>query len=141
MNITTLSQRIKKKELSLLDLVNESLTKIAEENPKNNSFITIAEEESVLAAQQLEKEVMSGKVRGPLHGIPIAAKDLIYTKNIRTTMGSKVYENFIPTVDATVIQKLKQAGAIIIGKTNTHEFAYGPIGIDHILKHAKTHTI
>lgn len=128
MNITELSTLIEKRELSPVDLVKESLEKIFEENKKNNSFITISDEEALQAARMLEKELVEGKVRSKLHGIPIAIKDLIYTKDIRTTMGSKVYENFVPEVDATVIKKLKQAGAIIIGKTNTHEFAYGPIG-------------
>ncbi|MFE4354213.1 amidase [Peribacillus butanolivorans] len=128
MDILTASKLIEKRELSPVDLVKKTLEKISEENPKNNSFITVSGEEALVAAKVLEQELMKGKVRGALHGIPIAIKDLIFTKNIRTTMGSKVYENFIPDTDATVIQKLKDAGAIIIGKTNTHEFAYGPIG-------------
>lgn len=128
MDILTTARRIKQKELSPVDLVNQTLEKISEENPKTNAFITVSEVEALQDAKKLEQEVMDGKLRGQLHGIPIAAKDLIFTKNLRTTMGSKVYENFVPDVDATVIQKLKDAGAIIIGKTNTHEFAYGPIG-------------
>jgi len=128
MNITEISSLINKRELSPVDLVKGNLEKIYEENKKNNSFITIADEEALQVARKLEKELVEGKNRSQLHGIPIAIKDLIYTKNIRTTMGSKVYENFVPDVDATVIKKLKEAGAIIIGKTNTHEYAYGPIG-------------
>ena len=128
MDLITTAALIKKRELSPVDLVNENLQKIFAENPKNNSFITIVEDEAIKAAKSLEKEIIAGSIRSPLHGIPIAIKDLIYTKNIRTTMGSKVYENFIPDIDATVVQKLKEAGAIIIGKTNTHEFAYGPTG-------------
>ena len=128
MNVKMLSTLIKNRELSPVELVKENLKKIFEENKKNNSFITISDEEALQAARTLERELVEGKVRSELHGIPIAIKDLIYTKGIRTTMGSKVYENYIPEVDATVIRKLKEAGAIIIGKTNTHEFAYGPIG-------------
>lgn len=128
MNITEISTLINKRELSPVDLVKGNLEKIYEENKKNNSFITISDEEALQVARKLEKELVEGKIRSKLHGIPIAIKDLIYTKNIRTTMGSKVYENFVPDVDATVIKKLKEAGAIIIGKTNTHEYAYGPIG-------------
>lgn len=121
-------QSIRKGEISPLDLVNEALKQIAEKNPDHHAFITVAEKEAIESAKQLEQELLNGKVRGPLHGIPIGIKDLIYTKGIKTTMGSKIYEHFIPSFDATVIEKLKQAGAIIIGKTNTHEFAYGPTG-------------
>ncbi|MBM7716829.1 amidase [Siminovitchia sp. FSL H7-0308] len=128
MDILSISKLMKKKELSPVELVKETLHKIAIENPKCNAFITVAEEESLQTAKKLEQELLSGKIRSPLHGIPIAIKDLIFTKGIRTTMGSKLYEQFIPDTDATVVQKLKDAGAVIIGKTNTHEFAYGPIG-------------
>jgi aspartyl-tRNA(Asn)/glutamyl-tRNA(Gln) amidotransferase subunit A len=128
MDILTTSTLIRNRELSPVDLVKKALEKINEENPKNNAFITVSAEEALRAAKELAREVIDGKIRGNLHGIPIAVKDLFLTKNVRTTMGSKVYENFIPEIDATVIKKLKDAGAIIIGKTNTHEFAYGPIG-------------
>lgn len=128
MDILHLNTCIKKKEISPVDVVKETLEKIYEKNPQTNAFITISEKEALESAKVLEKEMIEGKVRGPLHGIPIAVKDLIYTKGIKTTMGSKIYEHFIPSVDATVVEKLKQAGAIIIGKANTHEFAYGPIG-------------
>ncbi|MBU8915122.1 amidase [Bacillus sp. FJAT-29953] len=128
MDIVSTSILFKNKELSPDDLVKKTLDKISEENPKNNAFITVCEKESLQAARELEKELIAGEIRSPLHGIPIAVKDLIFTKGTRTTMGSKVYEQFVPDVDATVVQKLKDAGAIIIGKTNTHEFAYGPIG-------------
>lgn len=128
MDIVATADKIKNKELSPIDLVNQALRKIKEENPKNNAFITVSADEALQNAKKLEKEAMEGTIRSALHGIPIAIKDLIYTKSIRTTMGSKIYENFIPDVDATVIEKLKAAGAIIIGKVNTHEFAYGPTG-------------
>ncbi|MFC4801321.1 amidase [Neobacillus sp. GCM10023253] len=128
MDILSTSILLKNKEVSPVDLVKNTLEKIAKENPKTNAFITVSEEESLQAAKKLEDEIMAGEIRSPLHGIPIAVKDLIFTKGIRTTMGSKVYEDFVPDADATVVQKLKDAGAIIIGKTNTHEFAYGPIG-------------
>lgn len=128
MDILTTSTLIKERKLSPIELVEKTLEKIFKENSKNNSFITISDGEALQAAKQLELELMEGKVRSRLHGIPIAIKDLIYTKNIRTTMGSKVYKDYVPDLDATVVKKLKDAGAIIIGKTNTHEFAYGPIG-------------
>ena len=128
MNIMDIHQSIKNREKTPLDLVNETLTKINAENSKYHVFITVSEKEAIESAKRLEQELVEGKIRGPLHGIPIAIKDLIYTDGIKTTMGSKMYEHFIPSFDATVIEKLKQAGAIIIGKVNTHEFAYGPTG-------------
>ncbi|WP_231877271.1 amidase [Bhargavaea cecembensis] len=110
------------------ELVTETLETIRKKNPELNAFITVCEEEAVREAEQLTSEWESGTLRGPLHGIPVAVKDLVYTEGIRTTMGSVIYQDFIPPEDATVIEKLKDAGAVIIGKTNTHEFAYGPTG-------------
>jgi aspartyl-tRNA(Asn)/glutamyl-tRNA(Gln) amidotransferase subunit A len=127
-DIVKTARLINKKELSPVELVKKTLHQISIKNPEVNAFITVCENEALEEAKTLEQELLDGKIRGPLHGIPIAAKDLIFTKNIRTTMGSKLYENFVPDRDAAVIERLKGAGAIIIGKTNTHEFAYGPIG-------------
>src|SRR5690606_15975747 len=79
-------------------------------------------------ARLAEEELNQGKYRGPLHGVPIGIKDLIFTKGIKTTMGSEIYAEFIPTENAFVIDQLETAGAIIFGKLNTHQFAYGPTG-------------
>lgn len=128
MDIVTTAKLIRTRELSPLELVKKTLSKITDKNPEVNAFITVCGDEAIESAKTLEQELLDGKLRGQLHGIPIAVKDLIFTKKIRTTMGSKVYEHFVPDVDAAVIERLKAAGAIIIGKTNTHEFAYGPIG-------------
>src|SRR3712207_5780820 len=72
--------------------------------------------------------MLAGEYRGPLHGVPVGVKDLVYTEGVRTTMGSAFFEDYVPDHSATVVSKLEEAGAIIIGKTNTHEFAYGPTG-------------
>src|SRR5699024_5094430 len=120
MDITDISALINKKELSPVDLVQYNLQVIDKKNPDINAFITVDEEGALEQAKILEKEAANGNIRGPLHGIQIAVKDLIFTKDMKTTMGSKMYEEFIPEVDATVIKKLKDAGAIIIGKLNTH---------------------
>ncbi|MCM3088498.1 amidase [Bhargavaea ginsengi] len=119
---------IREREKSPMELVNETLETIWKKNSELNAYITVCEEEAVREAEQLTRQWEAGTLRGPLHGIPIAVKDLVYTKGIRTTMGSMIHSDFIPDEDATVIEKLKDAGAVIIGKTNTHEFAYGPTG-------------
>lgn len=128
MTLLSLSESIAAKQISPVELVKQTLEKINEKNAAYNAFITVCEEEALQAARDAEEEIMKGNVRGALHGIPVAVKDVVFTKGIRTTMGSKLYENYVPDTDATVVQKLKDAGAIIIGKANTHEFAYGPTG-------------
>ncbi|SUV10161.1 glutamyl-tRNA(Gln) amidotransferase subunit A [Priestia megaterium] len=128
MNIDEVSPLIEQKKLSPTELVKHTLEKISNENSNTNSFITVCSEKALKAAEELEKELVEGKVRSKLHGVPITLKDLIFTKGIRTTMGSKLYKDFIPDTNATIVEKLENAGAIIIGKVNTHEFAYGPTG-------------
>src|SRR5699024_8293172 len=105
MNIMDIHQSIKNREKTPLDLVNETLTQIYAENSKYHVFITVSEKEAIETAKRLEQELIEGKIRGPLHGVPIAIKDLIYTEGIKTTMGSKMYEHFISPYDATVIEK------------------------------------
>lgn len=127
MSLLTLSESFIAKKLSPKESVEQCLRNI-KDNSSYNAFITVCEEEALEAAQLAEEEIGKGNIKGPLHGVPVAIKDVIFTKGIRTTMGSKVFENFVPDFNATVVQKLKDAGAIIIGKTHTHEFAYGPTG-------------
>jgi aspartyl-tRNA(Asn)/glutamyl-tRNA(Gln) amidotransferase subunit A len=106
------------------------LERIHNFNPKLNAYITVCEEQVLEMAAIAQAELCSNKKksrkdRGPLHGIPISLKDNIYTKGIRTTAGSKVLKDFVPLHDAPVVSALKNAGAVILGKTNMHEFAYG----------------
>lgn len=124
-NIETVSSLIQNKKLSPVELTELSINRIKEHDPTLNAFITLMEEEAINQARTLEKEIYDGKVRGFLHGIPISVKDLLQTKGIRTTGGSKVFEDWIPNKDATSVQKMKDAGAVIIGKANLHEFAMG----------------
>ncbi|MFC7364062.1 MULTISPECIES: amidase [Bhargavaea] len=119
---------IRERERSPVELVKDMLETIRKKNGELNAYITVCEEEAVREAEQLTREWESGILRGPLHSIPVAVKDLVFTEGIRTTMGSVIHQDFIPAEDATIIEKLKDSGAIIIGKTNTHEFAYGPTG-------------
>ena len=123
--IAELSQRIRRKEISPAEVTRECLRRIDELNPRLNAFITVMAESALAEAHSAEDEVAHGQWRGPLHGIPIALKDLIDTAGVRTTSASALHETRVPTEDAEVVRKLRQAGAVIVGKNNLHEFAYG----------------
>jgi len=127
-DLSTLSEGIKNKKISPVEVTKGVLERIRALNPGLNAYLTVMEDSVKEEAKKAEEEIISGKYKGALHGIPVGLKDLIYTKGIRTTMGSEIYKEFIPDFDATVVEKLRQAGAIILGKLNTHEFAYGPTG-------------
>ena len=116
---------IRSRAFTPTQLVQACLTRIDTYNPKLNAFITVLHQQALSQARQLEAEQKAGKFRGPLHGIPIALKDNIDTAGIRTTAASAVYDDRVPDEDATVARRLSAAGAIIIGKTNLHEFAMG----------------
>jgi aspartyl-tRNA(Asn)/glutamyl-tRNA(Gln) amidotransferase subunit A len=119
------STAVKTRRISPLELTRACLRRIERLNPSVNAFITVTESEALTQAKQLEVELAQGKWRGPLHGIPIALKDLIDTAGIRTTAASAVFTERIPSRDAEVVRRLKEAGAILLGKLNLHEFAYG----------------
>ena len=116
------------KELSPVELTQAALQRISTLNPRLNAFITVLEDRASAAAKAAEQEMMSGQRRGPLHGIPIALKDLCATKGVRTTAGSKILRDHIPSDDATVALRLAEAGTILLGKLHMNEFAYGPDG-------------
>ncbi len=119
------SARIRSRTVTPTQLAEACLARIETYNPKLNAFITVLREQSLQQARDLDREQAAGKLRGPLHGIPIALKDNIDTAGIRTTAASAVYDDRVPTEDAEVARRLKAAGAILIGKTNLHEFAMG----------------
>jgi aspartyl-tRNA(Asn)/glutamyl-tRNA(Gln) amidotransferase subunit A len=123
-----LSRLIKKRELSPVEVVRAHLTRIEAVEPLLNSFITLLPEQALEEAKEAEREMQSGKYRGPLHGIPIGLKDLFYVKGVRNTSGSKIFDHFIPDYDSTVALRLREAGTILLGKLNLHQFAYGPTG-------------
>ena len=123
--IEALSALLAKKKISPVELTRFYLSRIERLNPKLNAFLTVASESALAEALVAERELLRGRRRGALHGIPIALKDNIYTRNLRTTMGSLIMRDFVPSEDATVVRKLRRAGAIVLGKTNLHEFAYG----------------
>ena len=116
---------IRARKISPVELLEATLQRIEALNPKLNAFITIAGEQARDAARKAEREILRKRYRGPLYGIPIALKDNIETEGLRTTAGSKILADFVPDEDAVVVRALRRAGAIIVGKTNLHEFAYG----------------
>ena len=124
-SIAKTAQQLRQREISPVDLVRECLGTIDRLNPILNAFITVPAESALAEAQKAEQEIQSAKGRGPLHGIPIGLKDLIDTAGTRTTAGSAVFRNRVPYEDADVVKKLKSAGAVLLGKQNLHEFAYG----------------
>lgn len=123
MTITQAAAQLRRKEISCVELVEESLRRIRDD--KTNSFITVTDEQALDEARFMDIELRAGRDRGPLHGIPIALKDLYYTAGVKTTNGSKLFADFVPAFDATVVRKLEAAGAISVGKLNQHELAYG----------------
>ncbi len=127
-SITKVSKCIQNGEISPVELVEDLLNHLDQVDPILNSFITVNREEAIKEAIEMENEIKRGNYKGPLHGIPIGVKDNIHTKGMKTTSGSKIYKDYIPEKDAFVIERLKEAGAIIIGKHNTHEVALGTTG-------------
>ncbi len=116
---------VRRREISPIELTNECLEAIARLNPTLNAFITVTAEAAREEAQLAENEIAAGNYRGPLHGIPIALKDLIDTARVRTTAATAAFQGRVPAEDAVVVKKLKAAGAVFVGKNNLHEFAYG----------------
>lgn len=125
MTILEAGEALRSKRVSCLELTEHCLDHIAKLNPRLNAFITITEESAREQARALDRELANGEDRGPLHGIPIAHKDLIFTKDVRTTSGSKLFRDHVPTANAPIVEKLAAAGAVMVGKTGLHELAYG----------------
>ena len=123
------SEQIRSHKLSPVELTRECLNRIERLNPLLNAFITVTPELALEQAGRAETEILAGHWRGPLHGIPIALKDLIDVAGVRTTAGSRQYSDRVASEDATIVAQLKRAGAVIVGKNNLHEFAFGGSGI------------
>ena len=137
MDLLSLADGLRKKEISPVELAKACLDRIEALNEKTNAFITITRELALEQAARAEQEILKGEYKGPLHGMPYAAKDLFETKGVRTTCGSTIlYENF-PQKDAAVVEKLARAGAVLVGKTNMHEFAFGLTNHNTHYGHAK----
>jgi len=125
LSIREAARLLRRRKISPVELLDEILARIERLNPELNAFITVAAESARADARKAEQASARGRHRGPLHGIPIPLKDNIETQDIRTTAGSKILADYFPSQDADVVTALRQAGAVIIGKTNLHEFAYG----------------
>ena len=127
MSAVDLAKAIRKKKLSPVEVVRDILERIEACNPKINAYVTLTADSALVAAKQAEEAVMRGEELGPLHGVPVSIKDIVFTKGVRTTFGSKLLENFVPEEDAVHVARLKEAGVIVLGKTNTAEFGWKPL--------------
>jgi aspartyl-tRNA(Asn)/glutamyl-tRNA(Gln) amidotransferase subunit A len=119
------SELLHRGAVSPVEVTADCLARIEKLNPQLNAFITVTAESALAAARQAEAEIQRGDWRGPLHGVPLALKDLIDTAGVPTTAGSVLFKDRVPAEDAEVVRRLKAAGAVLLGKQNLHEFAYG----------------
>jgi amidase len=120
-----LAERIRRREVSVTDVVRAHLTQIERVNPKVNAIVTLVAERALDDAKDKDARLARGETPGPLFGLPIAHKDLVPTRGIRTTWGSPIYRDHVPAVDGLIIERLRAAGAVTLGKTNTPEFGAG----------------
>ena len=125
-----LGRMIATKQVSPVEVVRVHLERISALDPTLRAFITVCADTALESARAAEADLMAGRTLGPLHGVPWAPKDLYSTKGVRTTGGSKILADSVPSDDATVVARLARAGAILLGKLNMHEFAYGPEGLN-----------
>ena len=125
MTIRHAAGQLRAGRVSAVELATAALARIDRGNARLNAFITVTAEQAMQQARQADSELAAGHDRGPLHGIPVAVKDLFATRGVRTTAGSRIYENRVPAFDAAVVEKLLSAGAVMLGKLNMHELAYG----------------
>jgi aspartyl-tRNA(Asn)/glutamyl-tRNA(Gln) amidotransferase subunit A len=125
LGLSEASQLVRSKKVSPVELTRECLSRIERLNPKLNAFITVTADSALAEARAAEAEIHRGRWKGSLHGIPIALKDLVDTAGVRTTAASGLFKDRVPTEDAEVCRRLKTAGAVLLGKLNLHEFAYG----------------
>src|ERR1039457_6554486 len=125
MTIREAAEALRARRFSSVELTSAAVARVERSGARLNAFITVTKDGAMKQARQADAELAAGRDRGPLHGIPIALKDLFLTRGVRTTAGSKVYENFVPDRDAAAVEKLEAAGAVMLGKLNMHELAYG----------------
>jgi aspartyl-tRNA(Asn)/glutamyl-tRNA(Gln) amidotransferase subunit A len=137
LSLAELARKIRAKEISPVEVVQACLDRIAALDPLLKAFITVCADEALEAARKAETLLAAGGHVGPLAGAPIALKDLFNTAGVRTTGGSRILADSVPKDDAAVVQRLRAAGAIVLGKLNMHEFAYGPEGLNDHYGHTR----
>jgi aspartyl-tRNA(Asn)/glutamyl-tRNA(Gln) amidotransferase subunit A len=123
--IETIRAGLRRKEFSAVEFTREALVHAERENPRTNAYLLFASERALETAERVDAQIAAGEEPGPLAGVPVAVKDVILTKALRTSCGSKMLEHYIPPYDATAIERIEAAGGVIIGKTNCDEFAMG----------------
>ncbi|HEU4753976.1 MAG TPA: amidase [Armatimonadota bacterium] len=128
LSLAELSGEIRAGRVSPLEATEACLERIRERDRELNAFLTLCEDAARADARRLGEELSAGLYRGPLHGVPVGIKDLFQTRGVRTTAGSRILADWVPDEDATVVRRLREAGAVILGKLGTHEFAYGATG-------------
>src|SRR3989475_4219588 len=122
---TELAHRIRTREISATEVVQAHLAQVGRVNPKVNAIVTLTAERALAEARVKDAALARGEAAGPLFGLPVAHKDLVPTRGIRTTYGSPIYRDHVPDQDALLVERLRAAGAVTIGKTNTPEFGAG----------------
>jgi aspartyl-tRNA(Asn)/glutamyl-tRNA(Gln) amidotransferase subunit A len=125
LTIARAAKALRAREFSPLELTESYLRRIEQLNPRVNAYITVTAERARADARRATEEFAAGRIRGPLHGIPVALKDLFETEGIRTTGGARIHASHVPAQDCPVARQLRDAGTILLGKLNTHEYAYG----------------
>src|SRR5512132_2439065 len=120
-----LARRIRAREVSVTEVVEAHLAQIARVNPRVNAVVTLTAERALAEARLKDAALARGAAAGPLFGLPVAHKDLVRTRGIRTTFGSRIYRDHVPDEDSLLVERLRAAGAVTIGKTNTPEFGAG----------------
>ena len=125
LTLSAASQLVHSRKISPVELTQACVRRIEQLNPTLNAFITVTADSALAQAREAEAEIQRGRWIGPLHGIPIALKDLLDTAGVRTTAASALFKDRVPTQDAEIVRRLKAAGAVLLGKLNMHEFAYG----------------
>ncbi len=130
LSIADLGSQIKSKEISPVEVTQAYLDRIEAQNERLGAYITVMSDAAMAQAHAAEREIQNGQYRGRMHGIPIAVKDIIYTKGVLTSAGSRVLADHVPDEDSTLVERLDAAGAVLLGKLNLSEFAIGGT-IDH----------